>query len=86
MDQLSSEADKQRALLKVKQAEAEEALGFIQASMMQVGIVFPLLLNTAVCRRGFGCLFCCIHALLGRSLGPFVWIVNMDRNAVACGS
>ena len=37
MDTLSSAADKQRALLTVKQGEAEEALGFIQASMMQVG-------------------------------------------------
>eukprot|EP00798_Chlamydomonas_sp_ICE-L_P023166 gene23167-30374_t len=32
---LSKNADKQRALLQVKQAEAEEALGFIQKSMMQ---------------------------------------------------
>jgi hypothetical protein len=36
VDTLSKAADKQRALLKVKQAEAEEALGFIQESMMRV--------------------------------------------------
>ena len=36
VDTLSKAADKQRALLKIKQAEAEEALGFIQESMMKV--------------------------------------------------
>ncbi len=35
VDTLSSEADKQRELLKVKQGEAEQALGSIQESMMQ---------------------------------------------------
>ena len=36
VDSLSQGADKQRALLKVKQAEAEQALGYIQESMMKV--------------------------------------------------
>ncbi len=36
VDGLSKEADKQRAVLKVKQAEADDALVRIQASMMQV--------------------------------------------------
>ena len=44
VDSLSQGADKQRALLKVKQAEAEQALGYIQESMMKVemgGSVLP---------------------------------------------
>ena len=38
VDSLSQGADKQRALLKVKQAEAEQALGYIQESMMKASV------------------------------------------------